>query len=570
MNARTQIEEDRRLAPQDILLIETLAANAWPPQQSEELDGWRLRSAGGITRRANSVWPNALGGQVGLEERLSAVERHYSALGLPSIFQICAAAQPPDLDEILAARGYSADAHTFVQTVPLRLLLQKVPPLVGNGSGGFAIEIGETFNGEWFAFYCRSEEVSGHAAAVREDILRRIAPPHSFALLRIGGEPAAVGLGVVESDWLGIFCMATLPRFRRRGAASALLRALALWGETCGAEHSYLQVMQNNAPAQQLYAKGGFVTAYPYHYRIKDDPLPAQPPTERRNPHSQDLDRLGALELAALFNREDARCVEAVAAVLPDIARAIEMIGAVLLAGGRWFLVGAGTSGRLALLDALELQPTFNLPPGMVIPLLAGGPSAAIGATEDVEDDAERGAADLRAHNLTPDDIVLGVAASGRTPYVLGALGFARSKGATTIALACNPLSAIGAAADLAIEPVPGPEVLTGSTRLKAGTTQKMVLNMLSTGVMVGLGKAYSNLMVDVQPTNSKLRARAIRIVADAALLDPQHAEQLLAASGWEVKTAVVMALTGTDAAAARARLAAALGHVRGAIKEES
>jgi GNAT superfamily N-acetyltransferase len=287
MNARTPIEPQRRFAPQDILLIETLAANAWPPQQSEDLDGWRLRSAGGITRRANSVWPNTLGGQIGLDARLSAVERHYSALGLPSIYQICAAAQPPDLDEILAARGYAADAHTLVQTAPICLLLQNLPPphhvphvdvprvdvprvdVPRVDVPRVDVEVCEEFDDEWFALYCRSEAVSGHAAAVRGAILRRIAPPHGFALLRSGGEPAAVGLGVVERGWLGIFCMATVPGFRRQGAATALLRALALWGETCGAEDSYLQVMQDNAPAQQLYAKGGFVTAYPYHYRIK-------------------------------------------------------------------------------------------------------------------------------------------------------------------------------------------------------------------------------------------------------------------------------------------------------------
>jgi N-acetylmuramic acid 6-phosphate etherase len=291
------------------------------------------------------------------------------------------------------------------------------------------------------------------------------------------------------------------------------------------------------------------------------------PPTEQRNPASMQLDQLSALDLAALFNREDARAVQAVGAVLPDIARAIEMIGAVLESGGRWFLIGAGTSGRLAVLDAMELEPTFNLPPGLVIPLLAGGPAAATGTAEDVEDDDQRGAADLRDQGLTKLDIVLGVAASGRTPYVLGALGFARSVGAPTIALACNPLSTIGGVADLAIEPIPGPEVLTGSTRLKAGTTQKMVLNILSTGVMVRLGKVYSNLMVDVKPTNSKLRRRAVRIVGDVAELDAIRAEQLLAAAGWEVKTAVVMALTGVSAATARQRLGAARGHVRRALE---
>jgi N-acetylmuramic acid 6-phosphate etherase len=293
------------------------------------------------------------------------------------------------------------------------------------------------------------------------------------------------------------------------------------------------------------------------------------PPTEQRNPASMQLDQMSALELADLFNREDARAVQAVGAVLPDVARAIEMISAVLESGGRWFLIGAGTSGRLALLDAMELEPTFNLPPGLVIPLLAGGPAAAIGSTEDVEDDDRRGAADLRDQGLTKQDIVLGVAASGRTPYVLGALGYARSVGAPTIALACNPLSTIGGVADLAIEPIPGPEVLTGSTRLKAGTTQKMVLNILSTGVMVRLGKVYSNLMVDVKPTNSKLRRRAVRIVGEVADLDAIHAEQLLAAADWEVKTAVVMALTGVSAPAARARLEAVRGHVRRAVADD-
>ncbi len=293
------------------------------------------------------------------------------------------------------------------------------------------------------------------------------------------------------------------------------------------------------------------------------------PPTEQRNPASMQLDQMSALDLAELFNREDARAVQAVGAVLPDIARAIEMISAVLESGGRWFLIGAGTSGRLALLDAMELEPTFNLPPGLVIALLAGGPAAAAGTTEDVEDDDRRGAADLRAQGLTNEDIVLGLAASGRTPYVLGALGYARSVGAATIALACNPLSTIGGIADLAIEPVPGPEVLTGSTRLKAGTTQKMVLNILSTGVMVRLGKVYSNLMIDVKPTNNKLRRRAVRIVGEVADLDAIHAEQLLAAANWDVKTAVVMALTGASVTAAHDRLAAAHGHVRRALETE-
>ena len=253
--------------PEDILLIETLAANAWPPEQTVIVDGWRLRSAGGVTRRANSVWPNADTGAAGLEEKLAAVENHYSALGLPSIFQICDAARPADLDANLAARGYDANSHTFVQVAPMREVLQNLPPL--RLYPHFEIEVSEEFYDEWFAFYCLSEEVSGHAAAMRGGILQRIELAHGFALLRIDGEPAAVGLGVVEQGWLGVFCMATLPAFRRQGAAGAILRTLAIWGQLYDAQQAYLQVMQNNPVAQQLYAKAGFATAYHYHYREK-------------------------------------------------------------------------------------------------------------------------------------------------------------------------------------------------------------------------------------------------------------------------------------------------------------
>ena len=255
------------LPPEDILLIETLAANAWPPEQTVVIDGWRLRNAGGITRRANSVWPNADAGAANLEEKLAAVEHHYAALGQPSIFQICGAARPADLDATLARRGYGANSHTFVQTAPIRDLLQNLPPL--RLYPNFDIEVSEEFYDDWFALYCLSEEVSGRAAAMRGGILQRIEPAHGFALLHIDGEPAAVGLGVVESGWLGIFCMATLPPFRRRGAAGAILRTLAIWGQLYDAQQAYLQVMQNNPPAQQLYAKAGFATAYHYHYREK-------------------------------------------------------------------------------------------------------------------------------------------------------------------------------------------------------------------------------------------------------------------------------------------------------------
>jgi ribosomal protein S18 acetylase RimI-like enzyme len=255
------------LRSEDILLIETLAANAWPPEQSIMLDGWRLRSAGGITRRANSVWPNVDSGAASLEDKLAAAERHYAALGQPSIFQICDAARPTGLDAALAGRGYSANSHTFVQTASIRDLLQNLPPL--RLYPHFEIEVSEEFYEEWFALYCLSEEVSGHAADMRCSILQRIEPTHGFALLRIGGKPAAAGLGVAEAGWLGVFCMATLPEYRRQRAASALLRTLAIWGQLYDAQHVYLQVMQSNTAAQKLYAQAGFATAYHYHYREK-------------------------------------------------------------------------------------------------------------------------------------------------------------------------------------------------------------------------------------------------------------------------------------------------------------
>jgi N-acetylmuramic acid 6-phosphate etherase len=297
--------------------------------------------------------------------------------------------------------------------------------------------------------------------------------------------------------------------------------------------------------------------------------MPHRLPTEQRNPASLDLDRMSPIELVTLFNREDARAVQAVKNALPAIARAVEIISTTMEADGRWFMMGAGTSGRLAVLDAVELRPTFNLPPGVVIPLLAGGEIAMTGSVEDAEDDAELGASDLRAYGFGPADVLLGVAASGYTPYVLGGLAYARHVGARSISFACNPDSPMAAAADLAIEVITGPEVLTGSTRLKAGTAQKLVLNMISTSVMVHLGKVYGNLMVDVRPTNSKLRGRATRIVSDITELSPEAAEQLLVSTDWDVKTAVVMALANVDAAEARQRLAVVRGHVRKALSPQ-
>ena len=280
------------------------------------------------------------------------------------------------------------------------------------------------------------------------------------------------------------------------------------------------------------------------------------------------LDSLPTLELVRLMNQLDATIPLVVAQALPQIAKTVDAIAATLASGGRLFYQGAGTSGRLAVLDAVELRPTFSTPPGLVIGLIAGGEGALVKSVEGAEDSRALGEADLRAHDFGRQDMLIGVAASGRTPYVLAGLDYANLLGAVTGCVVCNPASPIAAAAQLPIEVVTGPEVLTGSTRLRAGTVTKLVLNMLSTGAMVKLGKVYENLMVDVQPTNAKLRERATRIVAEITGVEAAAAEQLLAAANWQVKTAVVMGLAGVDATEATARLVTSQGRVREAIMQ--
>ena len=257
---------------------------------------------------------------------------------------------------------------------------------------------------------------------------------------------------------------------------------------------------------------------------------------------------------------------EAVRAELPTIARAVDIIVERLRRGGRLLYFGAGTSGRLGVLDASECPPTFSSPPWQVQVIISGGRDALVGSIEDIEDDTGAGEEAARAVQVSARDAVVGLAASGRTPWVIGALRVARAAGAATIGVVCNPHTSIHAEVDLCIAPVVGPEVLTGSTRLKAGTAQKMVLNMLSTASMTRLGKVYSNLMVDVRPTNSKLRARAIRIVQVGANVSAERARALLDASGWEVKIALVMAIADIEVDEARRWLAAADGHVRRAL----
>ncbi|WP_375263482.1 N-acetylmuramic acid 6-phosphate etherase [Palleronia sp.] len=289
--------------------------------------------------------------------------------------------------------------------------------------------------------------------------------------------------------------------------------------------------------------------------------------SEGRNQRTTEIDRLPTQEIVALMNSEDAGVAAAVRAELPQIARAVDRIVAAFEQGGRLIYTGAGTSGRLGVLDASECPPTFSVPPGMVVGLIAGGDHALRHSVEDAEDDAGQGARDLEAVDLTARDVVVGIAVSGKTPYVVGALDHARQIGAGTVALSCNPGSVIAMLADIAISPVVGPEVVTGSTRLKSGTAQKMVLNMLSTASMIRIGKTYGNLMVDVTISNRKLAERAVGIVIDATGCPEDEARGLLDASGGKVKLAIFMQLSGLDADTARAALEAEQGFLRRALE---
>ena len=289
--------------------------------------------------------------------------------------------------------------------------------------------------------------------------------------------------------------------------------------------------------------------------------------TEARNPLSHNLDNLNSLELVKLINSEDAKVAQAVAAVAEPIAEAIEVIADRLTRGGRLIYVGAGTSGRLGVLDAVECPPTFNTDPDQVLGLIAGGPEGLLRAVEGAEDSLDMGRNDLRAIKLSALDVVVGIAASGRTPYVIGALDYARETGAYAIGFSCNLQAEISAHADLNIIPQVGPEVLSGSTRLKAGTATKLVLNMLTTGAMVRMGKTYSNLMVDVRATNKKLMERAIRIVATLIHCSHAEASDLLRRCDGEVKTAVVSHTFGETPGMARKRLNQVGGRLRLALE---
>ncbi len=289
-------------------------------------------------------------------------------------------------------------------------------------------------------------------------------------------------------------------------------------------------------------------------------------PTELRNPASERIDELSTLEMLQVMHTADREAVAAVDRELPNIAAVVDAIAARITTGGRLFYIGAGTSGRLGVLDASECPPTYNTPPELVQGIIAGGDIALRNSVERAEDDPGQGVRDLEQRGFSANDAVVGIAASGRTPYVLGGIEYARRLGALTISLTCVPGSPIAMAAEMAITPATGPEVVTGSTRMKAGTATKLVLNMLSTGVLVRLGYVYGNLMVNVQPTNTKLADRAARIVDSITGVGYARAREILAEAG-SVKTAVVMQELGLSRVEAEARLAAAGGRLKDVLQ---
>ncbi len=294
----------------------------------------------------------------------------------------------------------------------------------------------------------------------------------------------------------------------------------------------------------------------------------AQLLTEQRNPASERIDTLPTLEMLRVMNEEDRKVALAVEAALPQIAAALDRTVERLERGGRLFYTGAGTSGRLGVLDASECPPTYNVSPELVQGLMAGGDGALRKAVEGAEDSWDLGASELRAQGFTGEDVLCGIAASGRTPYVLGAIAEAKRLGALTLGVVCTAGGPISMAVDCPIEILCGPEVVTGSTRMKAGTATKLVLNMLSTGAMIRLGYVYGNLMVNLQPTNAKLVDRALRIIEAAAGVDRDEAENLLNAAGKVVRTAIVMGRLKVSREEAEARLAKAANRISQALGE--
>ncbi len=290
--------------------------------------------------------------------------------------------------------------------------------------------------------------------------------------------------------------------------------------------------------------------------------------TEQRNPRTEKIDTLSTLDMVSLINEEDHLCAPAVKQALPQIAQAVDIIDSCLKQGGRLFYCGAGTSGRLGVLDAAECPPTYGVDPGLVVALIAGGPDALIHAAEGAEDQAEAGKRDLISHHFSEKDALVGIAASGRTPYVIGAMDYARSLGAPVMALVCCRESEMARHADITMCAVPGPEVITGSSRMKSGTCQKMILNILSTCLMIKRGKVYGNLMVDVKVSNEKLLQRAVRIVRESTDESESAIRAALEQCGFSCKTAIVMLLGGLSAPKARQAQDAAGGRVAQALEK--
>ncbi|MDE1309818.1 N-acetylmuramic acid 6-phosphate etherase [Vibrio aestuarianus] len=291
--------------------------------------------------------------------------------------------------------------------------------------------------------------------------------------------------------------------------------------------------------------------------------------TEGRNSASADIDTLPTLEMLQVINREDQKVAFAVEKTLPQVAQAVDAIVLAFQAGGRLIYMGAGTSGRLGILDASECPPTYGSHPDLVVGLIAGGHQAILKAVENAEDNTELGQDDLKHLQLTDKDVVVGIAASGRTPYVLGGMAYAKSVGATLVAIACNPQCAMQQQADIAIIPVVGAEVVTGSSRMKAGTAQKLILNMLTSGAMIRSGKVFGNLMVDVEATNAKLIQRQNNIVVEATGCNSDQAEQALNACQRHCKTAILMILADMNAEQATQKLAKHNGFIRAALNDQ-
>lgn len=291
--------------------------------------------------------------------------------------------------------------------------------------------------------------------------------------------------------------------------------------------------------------------------------------TEQKNERTKNIDILSTLDVLQLINDEDKKVAYAVEKELEHIAEAVEIIYEKMVQGGRLIYIGCGTSGRLGILDAVECPPTFGTDPELVQALIAGGIMAFVKAVEGAEDNQELGAKDLQGINFTNRDVLVGIAASGRTPYVIGAVNYAKSISAKTISVSCSPNSELNSIVDVAITPQPGPEVITGSTRLKSGTAQKMVLNMLSTSVMIKLGKVYGNLMVDVKATNEKLIERTVSIVRSTTRVSDAKAREILALCGYSAKTAIVMIICNLNAEEAETALVHANGRIARVIDEK-